>query len=58
MADVLISLGGFYERLVNRKDFLLEGDCHDEVRAFTIRLKDMVYNSRMQISRAKSKNRW
>ena len=52
-ADVLTSLRLFYERLVDRKDFPLRGDCHDEVLAFATRVEDMVYDSKMQVSRAK-----
>jgi hypothetical protein len=52
-ADVLTSLRLFYERLVDRKDFPLRGDCRDEVLAFATRVDDMVYDSRMQVSRAK-----
>jgi hypothetical protein len=52
-ADVLTSLRLFYERLVDRKDFPLGGDCRDEVLTFANRVDDMVYDSRMQVSRAK-----
>jgi Mg2+ and Co2+ transporter CorA len=52
-ANVLTSLRLFYERLVDRKDFPLRGDCRDEVLAFATRVDDMVYDSRMQVSRAK-----
>jgi hypothetical protein len=52
-ADVLTSLGTFYKRLVERRDFPLQGDCVEAVSAFAASIDDMVYDSRMQISRAK-----
>lgn len=52
-ADVLSSLGAFYRRLVERKDFPLRGDCAEGVFKFAASVDDMVYDSKMQISRAK-----
>jgi hypothetical protein len=52
-ADVLTSLGTFYRRLVERRDFPLQGNCAEEVFTFAASVDDMVYDSRMQISRAK-----
>jgi hypothetical protein len=52
-ADVLSSLGTFYRRLVESKDFPLRGNCAEGVFKFAASIDDMVYDSRMQISRAK-----
>ena len=51
--DVLRSLGTFYRRLVEMKDFPLQGDCAHGVFTFAASVDDMVYDSKMQISRAK-----
>lgn len=52
-ADVLTSVRQFYERLVENKDFPLKGTSSGDVATFTTRLNDMIYDLRMQISRAK-----
>src|ERR1700716_2796877 len=52
-ADILTSLRDFYERLVNNKDFTVGGTSSEDVADFTIQLKDMSYDLRMQIARGK-----
>jgi hypothetical protein len=51
--DVLTSLGDFYKRLIENKDFELKSGCREDVIAFTTQVDDMIYDSRMQIARAK-----
>jgi hypothetical protein len=52
-ADVLTSLRTFYERMMENKEFQFKQHSCDDIRAFAARVEDMVYDSRMQISRAK-----
>jgi hypothetical protein len=51
--DVLTSLRDFYRRLVENKDFDLKCSCQDDVTTFTSQVDDLIYDSKMQIARAK-----
>ncbi|KAI9744664.1 MAG: hypothetical protein M1818_002193 [Claussenomyces sp. TS43310] len=51
--DVLTSLRNFYQRLMENKDFELKANCQEDVIVFAAQLDDMIYDSRMQIARAK-----
>jgi hypothetical protein len=53
--DVLTALRKFYESLMRHKDFpvTLKTACEDDVLQFATQLDDMVYDAKMQISRAK-----
>lgn len=52
-SDVLTSLRKFYERLMDNKDFPLRTACCEDVLLFATQLDDMIYDSKMQIARAK-----
>ena len=52
-ADVLTSIRRFYERLADNVDFPLGKSCREDVLAFTMQVDDMIYDSKMQIARAK-----
>jgi len=53
--EVLLSLQGFYERLVKRKDFPkpLRDSCEEGLLNFVAQLQDRIYDSKMHISRTK-----
>ncbi len=51
--DVLISLRKFYENLLKNKYFNLKEDCEEDILQFTTQVNNMIYDSRMQIARAK-----
>ena len=51
--DVLTSLRDFYKRLADNNDFDLKLDCEVDILEFAIQIDDMIYDSKMQISRAK-----
>ena len=52
-ADVLTSLRQFYERLMENKDFPLKKTGSGDIFTFATQVNDMIYDLRMQISRAK-----
>lgn len=52
-ADVLTSLRNFYERLMDNKDFAMKGSCSEDVSTFSTQINDMIYDLKMQTSRAK-----
>lgn len=52
-AGILTSLRSFYTRLVDRRDFPLQGNCQEDVITFAARVDDMVHDSQMQLSRAR-----
>lgn len=52
--DVLISLRDFYKRLMENNDFDLKAKPQNDVITFTIQVDDLIYGSKMQISRAKT----
>jgi hypothetical protein len=52
-AEVVTSLRKFYERLVTREPFSLTNTYVDDVDAFAVQLDNMIYDLKMQISRAK-----
>ncbi|KAK0113403.1 hypothetical protein ONS96_014269 [Cadophora gregata f. sp. sojae] len=52
-SDVLNSLRRFYERLRDNKHFPLAAACHEDVVEFSMQIEDMVYDSNMQVARAK-----
>ncbi|ERF69788.1 hypothetical protein EPUS_07044 [Endocarpon pusillum Z07020] len=52
-AGILTSLRSFYTRLVDRRDFSLQGNCQEDVLTFAARVDDMVHDSKMQLSRAR-----
>ena len=51
--DVMTSLRSYYEGLKDNADFPLKSTCKNDVRHFAAQVDDMIYNFRMQISRAK-----
>ena len=51
--DVLTSLRDFYKRLVDNKDFDLRTTCEDDITRFSAQVDDLIYDSKMQIARAK-----
>ena len=51
--DVVTSLRDFYKRLVENKDFDLKAKCEEDIIAFAAQVDDMIYDSKMQIARAK-----
>lgn len=51
--DVLNSLRDFYKRLVENKDFDLKSTCEADVTTFASQTDDLIYESKMQIARAK-----
>jgi hypothetical protein len=51
--DVMTSLRNFYERLMRNRDFPLTDACGEDIVAFTVRLDEMIYDSKMHIRRAK-----
>lgn len=52
-SDVLTSIRKFYERLIENSEFELSTVCSEDVAAFAMQVDDMIYDSKMQISRAK-----
>jgi len=52
-SDVITSLRRFYERLIENTDFPLRTACREDVLSFATQLDDMIYDSKMQITRAK-----
>lgn len=53
--EVMQSLAGFYINLMTNADLdlALRKQCADDVREFAAQIKDMIYDSNMQIRRAK-----
>jgi hypothetical protein len=51
--DVLTSLKEYYERLIKNDDFPLRDSCKNNIVAFSTQINDMVYDSKMQIKRAR-----
>lgn len=51
--DVLTSLRDFYKRLIDNKDFDLKQDCEEDIIEFATQIDNMIYDSKMQIARAK-----
>lgn len=52
-SDVLSSIRKFYERLLENKDFPLQASCREDILEFSMQVEDMIYDSKMQIARAK-----
>jgi hypothetical protein len=53
-ADVLKSLRDYYnKRLLDHKYFELKTTCHQDIEEFATQLDDMLYDSKMQVARAK-----
>jgi hypothetical protein len=52
-ADVLRSLGDFYNCLADNQLFDLQNNCRDDILIFVSQIDDMIYDSNMQIARAK-----
>ena len=52
-ADVLRSLRDFYNRLADNQLFDLQTNCRDDILIFVSQIDDMIYDSNMQIARAK-----
>jgi hypothetical protein len=52
-ADVLTSLRDYYKRLLEHKYFDLKTTCHQDIEEFATQLDDMLYDSKMQVARAK-----
>jgi hypothetical protein len=52
-AVILTSLCKYYERLLDNKDFPLRVDCREDILSFATQIEDMIYDSKMQIARAK-----
>ena len=52
-ADVMTSLRQYYQSLSKNPDFNLNPGCGDSIQAFAAQVEDMIYDFRMQISRAK-----
>ncbi len=51
--DVLTSLRDFYKRLMDNDQFDLRVVCKEDFLNFVSQIEDMIYDSRMQIARAK-----
>jgi hypothetical protein len=51
--EVLTALRKYYESLLRHKDFTMKGSCEEEVLTFTNQINDMIYDKKMQASRAK-----
>ena len=51
--DVLTSLRKYYESLLRNKDFPLRKACRDDVLTFATQVNDMMFDLKMQVSRAK-----
>ena len=51
--DVLTALRRYYEGLLRHKDFAMKKTCREEVLTFANQVNDMIYDSKMQVSRAK-----
>ena len=51
--DVLAALRKYYEGLLRHKEFPFKKSCRDSVLNFAAQVKDMINDSRMQVSRAK-----
>ena len=51
--DVLIPLRKFYENLLKNKIFDLKEACEEDIMQFATQVNNMIYDSRMQIARAK-----
>ena len=51
--DVLAALRKYYECLLKHKDFPMKKDCREDVLSFAAQINDMIYNSKLQISRAR-----
>ena len=51
--DVMTSLRSYYEGLRDNADFPLKSPCNNDIRYFAAQVDDMIYDFRMQISRAK-----
>jgi len=52
-ADVLTSLRKYYENLLENKAFNLKDACGEDIIQFATQVNNMIYDSRMQIARAK-----
>lgn len=51
--DVIVSLRNFYKRLVETRDFDLKSSCEDDITTFAFQIDNLIYDSKMQIARAK-----
>lgn len=51
--EVLTALRKYYESLQCHKDFTIKGSCEEEVLTFASQINDMIYDKKMQASRAK-----
>ena len=51
--DVLTALRKYYENLLVNNNFPMRIDCREDVLSFANQVDDMIYDSKMQISRAK-----
>lgn len=52
-SDVLKSLQRFYERLLENQHFPLKAACREDILDFAMQIEDMIYDSNMQVARAK-----
>ena len=52
-ADVMASLRSYYQTLRKNQDFPLRAGCGDTIQAFAAQVDDMIYDFKMQISRAR-----
>ena len=51
--DIFTALRGYYEGLLEHTDFPPKGACRPNILTFVAQIKDMAYDMRMQVSRAK-----
>jgi hypothetical protein len=51
--DIFAALRGYYEGLLEHPDFPQKGACRPNTLAFAAQIKDMAYDMKMQVSRAK-----
>jgi hypothetical protein len=51
--DVLTAVKQYYEKLLKLKDFPLKHACEDNVIFFAAQIEEMIYDTKMQVSRAK-----
>lgn len=52
-ADILSSLRDFYKRLMVNQNFDLRQNCVSDILTFVSQIDDLIYDSRIQIARAK-----
>jgi hypothetical protein len=52
-ADVLESLRSYYRALLDNSEFAMRDSCREDVLSFATQIDNMIYDSKMQVARAK-----